>query len=226
MLTKGWIDTLAEMKFLWEFLLAGLGTFSGAWFAFRFERRSKSEDQAEGRRSALRKTLFVLAMQRSFLENFIRLYLEPYQEDPIRWRRLPQFLQLPLQEQLDLEGLSFLLDSEASELLYQVSLGQSQFRTLLGVIDARNAAHGALIKRLVCVMETHSPLPTPEDMDTLLGPDITEPLQGLTDGLYEAADNAQRANLEDFAAVSKHFRKKNPGEPLPELKPVQGTFTD
>lgn len=190
-----------------------VGALVGAWGAFRFERRRRRLDERTARVAGVRKALFTLAIQRSFIENLSMLYLDPHRSSSRRWRTLPKYLAIPIHEELNLDSLSFLLELRASELLGQLAHGQNQFRKLLGVLEARSVAYQAMLDRLTEIRKSN-PVAAGE---AYLGPEVEDPLQGLTDALYEAADFARSANEEDIDRIRDFFGESFPGEHIPEV---------
>lgn len=198
-----------------DFVGTGFGALFGAWCAFRFERRHKGMEEKAEQLAGIRQALFALIIQKTFLENFVNLYLSPQKDRADRWLTLQKYLTIPLEQDLSLERISFLMEFRASNLLNQLALGQHQFRTFLGVLDARNNALQATLDRLTVVRRTTEV--KPQDLESALGPEVVEPLRRLTDGLYEAASIAQEANEEDIRGIQTFFSETFPDEHLPQV---------
>lgn len=166
----------------------------------------------------MRQALFRLAMQRWLIENFVDRYLEPHKESTTRWLELQPFLLVPTREELDVGAIAFLLDEGDGDLLHQLAHGQVQFRTFLGVLEARNAAHAELGQRLLELRKRDVVLREAKDVERLAGQDVVQPLQGLTAALVDSAEFARTANSEDMDRLARRFSEKYPKEPLPVLK--------
>jgi hypothetical protein len=57
----------------------------------------------------------------------------------------------------------------------------------------------------------------PQNIESALGPEVVGPLRRLTDGLYEAASIAQKANEEDIRGIQAFFSEAFPDEHLPQV---------
>jgi hypothetical protein len=122
-------------------LLALIGTFLGAFLAYRLnEHREDTKERAQ-RKIALNRALFVLGRQINALSYIWRTHMQQFQEPLERafnWPSLrpPPFTDLKQQ----IEDLEFLLDSHA-EVLMRATIEDERFHQALSAIHTRSDFH-------------------------------------------------------------------------------------
>src|SRR5207248_1171033 len=118
-----------------------------------------------------KEALFVLILQRTFLRTLQAQQLEPQRENPIRSYSLHPILMVPPDERFDLASLSFLLSSKEAQLLNTLGVAEAQYRTVVALIEQRNALHQTFQSRLEDVRAaTGVAEGTLDDIRTLAGP--------------------------------------------------------
>ena len=110
------------------------GAFFGATLAFAFERWKKNREERNKRMNCCRITQFGLFCRVNTLNNILRQYLTPQQQNLNRWAELLPTLVVDEQPRIPLDELSFLLDSVEPNLLRDLYIAQSKYGTYIQLI--------------------------------------------------------------------------------------------
>lgn len=115
---------------------------------------------------------------RTFLRTLWAQQLEPLQNNPIRAYALHPILAVPAHERFDLPSLSFLLSSKEAELLNTVGVAESQYRTVVALVEQRNALHLVFQSRLEAVrVATGLAEGTLDDIRSIAGPMLSRQIE-------------------------------------------------
>ena len=119
-------------------VLALFGTFVGASFAFRLNEAREEQHRHEKHRAALNKALFVIGRQVNAVENLKR-DMEQYKNGINQAFNMPAFQPPPYPDLVhDFESLSFLLETEHTNILMLLSVEQEGFHQALESLRVRN----------------------------------------------------------------------------------------
>lgn len=119
-------------------LLASLGTFLGALFAFRLNEQKDNTKTLSEQRAALNRSLFILARQRNAVNSFAK-FLQPYNSEIERGLLLPAH-KPPQYESLrqNFEAIEFLLEHNQANLLMRLAIEDERFHQTFESIRIRN----------------------------------------------------------------------------------------
>ena len=118
-------------------ILTGISTLIGAFYAFRLSERKEKVGESARRIHALNKALFSLSRQVNVIQ-YIRVEVSPYDTDEKRLFCCKAAMPPDYSEvRVDLESLSFLLDSHDPDLLLRLSVEQDGFHQVMRAISLR-----------------------------------------------------------------------------------------
>jgi hypothetical protein len=137
--------------------------------------------------------------------------LDPVRRDPDRDINLKAFLYYREAPSIDLSSLSFLLEStDDPDLLSALHTSQNTWNIAVGVLQQRSRDHRRFLERVAAAVQGRA-IPedaTPEQMRTVVGPEVRASLKSLTNALYEAVDRAVTANAQGFKRLAAQFEKQ------------------
>jgi hypothetical protein len=150
-------------------LLASLGTFLGALFAFRLNESKDNAKLARERKAALNRALFVLARQRTALKLLLR-DLHKYASEGERAFNLPAY-RPPSYDDLvhNFQDLEFLLESGHPNVLMRLTVEQERFHQALGSLRLRNDFYVAEVQPEIARLSLNGKNVTNEQLASALG---------------------------------------------------------
>lgn len=155
-------------------VLALLGTFLGATFAFRLNQDKEEKKLHKERREALNRAMFVLARQ----ANAVRQLKNDYDKytDPIeRAINLPA-LKPPSYADLvhNFADLDFLLELSDPNVLLRLTVEQERFQQVIESVNVRNEFYVAEFQPRLAAAALHGELTSTHTLSVLLGKRIFE----------------------------------------------------
>jgi len=132
-------------------LVTLVAAFAGSWYAFRLSDNARARQTVDEQVAAINRAQFVLIRQWNLLRNFQAQIVDPFRNDPAR--PISMRPQLPVEEtpaRIDVDSLSFLLETDDRELVFRLLLEQQRFETAIRAINERSRLHiGEVQPRLV-----------------------------------------------------------------------------
>jgi len=203
------------MSGLSEFLVQASATLAGAGAAFGLEawrqrRREKADKQA-----SIKRALFVLVSQRSFLRNLEAQHLHELRGQSHRAFLLRPVYAVPSSLSIDLSALTFLLELPDKNVLPRIELADLRFRTVLGLLDERNRVYLEFQRRVEVsqVGETTNRIAI-DDLRRIIGPVLSAQLEQLTDHLLDTSEAALESNRAAAELTDSAFRSAFPKDKL------------
>ncbi len=196
------------MDFLVQAIASLLGALVGAFAAFELERQRQKRTERHHRIGRIRKALFVLMEQRSFVLNYSHQFLDGLRDDPDRDLKLLPTPPIAPEVRIDIEDLGFLLERDGY-VLNRLANADLRFRSLLGWMAVRNEVHQRFQEQVQIFQRTANPPPDKEGFDdvrTFIGRMMELQLRDLTNSIFEIAELALSGNrkaeslLRDVAA--------------------------
>lgn len=189
---------LVSMDGVADFLIRALATLVGALVAFGLAGWRQKDELRNAQAEKVETALFVLMLQREFLLNLHHQHLVPNQRSPVRAFQITIVLAEPALGAVDLRTLAFLLNVRQGGLLHHLTKAEAWYRSLLALLEARNADHRAFQEKLH-EAEKAGDLPTDapvslEELKRAAGFVLANRLVKLTNDLYEMTDEALRFN--------------------------------
>lgn len=130
----------------WEMLsrisIPLITSFSGAGFAFLLNDRAKARQNVRDKVAAINRAQFMLIVQANELRNFRTKAIERFRDDPARHINIvpsPSFQDDS--PTLDIDSLSFLLETNDRHLLFELMVERQRFREALKAINERSRIH-------------------------------------------------------------------------------------
>lgn len=150
-------------------LLALLGTFAGAMFAFRLNQNKDQEAESHRQKLALRRAMFVIARQLNAILNLQRDF-HKFSAGPDRAFNLPA-LQSPGYEDLvqKFEDLEFLLDSHHVSLLMEMAIEQDGFHQAIESLRVRNTFYVNEVQPAIASQKLNGRSLTRQELEEALG---------------------------------------------------------
>ncbi|MCU4118872.1 hypothetical protein [Variovorax sp. N23] len=183
-----------------ELLVTGvvtLGTsFIGAYLAFLFNKLQHAKAVEERQVEACNAAMIVLARQYMLLRNFYDQHLLANRSSPGRHLQNGALLELkPSHSQVDIPSLTFLLDSEAQNLVLEFSVLDAKFHGCIDHINMRSLVHREQFQPALAaaVGESGATRLPGELIEKAIGDMLTMTLRRSTDIVYELVDDAMCA---------------------------------
>lgn len=198
-----------------DFAEQALATLVGAIAAFGLEALRRHRKERQVQIEHFKQALFVLILQRTFLRILHAQQLTPLRDSPIRAYALRPILAVPPHERFDLPSLAFLLSSKEAQLLNTLGVAESQYRTVVALVQQRNALHLAFQARLEANRAlTGAADGTVGDIRAVAGSMLSKQLEELTDALYTNTEHAIGFNRDCYVAAVASYRQLFPRQPM------------
>jgi hypothetical protein len=153
-------------------VLALLGTFLGATFAFRLNQDKEDRKLHKNRQEALNRAMFVLARQANAVHQLKREY-EKFINPIERALNLPA-LKPPSYSDLvhNFVDLEFLIESADPNVLFRVTVEQERFQQVIESINLRNEFYVKEYQPKLAAMGLNGRMMSEHELSRLLGEDI------------------------------------------------------
>lgn len=182
-------------------------------FALEAVRRKREERHLQIER--FKTALFILILHRTFLRTLHAQHLAPHRDSEIRAYAIHPILAVPRHEQFDLTSLAFLLSSKEADLANRLGVAESQYRTIVALVEQRNMLHLTFQARLETVQATTGRSGgTLDEIREIAGAMLSRQLEQITAELYSATEHAIGFNRETYEAAVKSFKALFPGYPM------------
>lgn len=194
-----------------ELGVAAIGTFVGAWAAFRLERIQRRREKREEEVLAGNEALFVITDQANYLLQLRRRWLEEVESNPFRWMVL-QVCETESPRRLSEVNLRFLVASTDLNLLPALQVADRTVSQIGRLIEQRNELHrNGLQPAVEGAAPAGTPALTAEQIAAALGPRRSKLLSVLTDSIYDGVARAKEQNEAVFRRLQTHLKARYPG---------------
>src|SRR5688572_7178097 len=123
-------------------LVTLVAAFAGSWYAFQLSDRAKTRETTAAQVAAINRAQFVLIQQYNALRIFQRKVVEPVRSDPLRFISMRPTLPLqPLSVPLDLNSVSFLLETDDRAIVFGLLIEEQRFETARQAVNERSRLH-------------------------------------------------------------------------------------
>lgn len=150
-------------------VLALLGTFLGATFAFRLNQDKEEKKLHKERREALNRAMFILARQ----ANAVHQLKRDYEEFPDPIGRAFNLLALKPPSYSDLVhnfvDLEFLLESADPNILFRLTVEQERFQQVIECVNTRNEFYVNEYQPKLAAVALNGKLTSAHELSVLLG---------------------------------------------------------
>jgi len=116
--------------------------FYGAKYAFDLQTAKSLREAEIAQVAAGNKAIFALIRKCNKLQNFEQQFLKQFRDDPTAFLQMPPLLELMKDDiAVDLDSLSFLLETKHRNLLGEISVGIAKYQSAIDAINARSRLH-------------------------------------------------------------------------------------
>lgn len=203
-----------------------LAAFAGAWFAFELANRDRVRDLTNARVAAGNRAIFILMRHFNTLHNLKTQVIDPKRADPLRLLNMRALPQLDDSVHVDLDALTFLLETEHREILGELMVEDERFRSAIQTLNERSKLHRETIQPILREAGVREQTDTtPAAVESMLGHLVYVQLQRATDQAITHVDLtliSTRAMAEQLRAVflkvypKRTFIRFAPKDELPE----------
>ena len=186
--------------------------FLGAWTAFELQNRKAERDVKNAQIAALNRALFSLTLQINKLRNVENQVVQPIKHTEMAFVTMQAIHALEKDEiPLDLNTISFILETPSRNLLAGVALAHASFRSAIDAINFRSQIHISSFQPLLEKAGIRSEqVFTIEDPEKFLGSKLYITLRRATDDLVHSTEAAVK-KLEAASAALSEFGKQTFG---------------
>lgn len=178
------IDSTNALRLLTMFLAPLLATFSGAWLAFKLRENRERRLELEKRKSAINRAIFTLTRQWQTMRGYW-MQIREDENDGMRFINVPAISTGEVVNiTLDLDSISFLLDTEHRDELMKLSVEQICYDQAIQSIALRSEAMVSEFHRVFEASGVNGKTMTTDQAKELLGERIYGRATSLTDNMY------------------------------------------
>ena len=197
--------------------------FLGAWLAFRLEDNARARQTVRDQVEAVNKALFVLIRQVNSLINTQTQIINPHREDPDCYINMrPSLPKASGSPTLDLDSLSFLLETDDRELLGELLVEQERFEASLQAINERSRYHLEVLQPRMAAARIgeHAEYPT-DKIRSVLGESFVVLMQCATDDAIQHVDKTVGSNFALAAKFNHAMKRRFPKHTIIRLAPKE-----
>jgi len=199
------------------------GAFLGAWLAFKLNDNARARQTVRNQVLAVNKALFVLIRQVNSLINTQTQIINPHRKDPDRYINMrPSLPKTSGSPTLDLDSLSFLLETEDRNLLGELLVEQERFEAALQAINERSRYHLEILQPRMAAASIgdHAEYPT-DQIHQVLGESFVLLMQRATDEAIELVDKTVESNSVLTSKVHVAMKRRFPMHTIIRLAPKE-----
>lgn len=181
-----------------------VAAFAGAWGAFLFESRRKSNEEKERQRAVANRSIYVISEMWNVLYQYYQDIAKPYKNKPDAWLNMAADASYYGQAKFEAEKLAFLLDLGEHQVYPKIMLEEMRYKGLVNLIEMRNnllinQVHPALSRANVKV---GTPQLTEEFIESTIGIDATHKLKKWTPEIIKQVES----NLQSLKEAHDEMR--------------------
>lgn len=181
-----------------------IAAFAGAWFAFTYQNRQKSDDEVRQNISAGNRALVTILQQANSLKLYQVDIIEPHRGST--GRHIQMRPTLPFQEDslsFDVKSLDFLLSPETVQIMLDLILEEARYREAINAINVRSQHHfGVVQPKLASAGVVEGSEYSDQDFRNALGELDYLHLMRLTDAVVLHVDRT----IESLVSVKERLR--------------------
>lgn len=180
----GWIEISVSA------LATLVAAFLGSWAAFKLEDRARTRQTTRDQVAAINRAQFELIAQLNKLKNIQAHMVDRHREDPGRCVNMRP--SLPFAEAtapVDIQELSFLLETEDRNLVFDILLERRRYSVALQVVDERSDLHVREVQpRLAAAGVREGADGSRASLERILGEHLLLRLERITEATISAVD--------------------------------------
>jgi len=189
-----------------------LGTFFGAWFAFRFQNKREETKKDEQRVEALHRALFLLGRFINELEVIKKQTIDPYRGREDIWlTMLPTLIPEYNDFKFEINNLSFILSTDSPNTLHDLLIEESRFHQAIIAINYRSKLHLEQVQPILMEKGFDPDRPNNiQDYENALGLFVTASIKKGTEEAMYAVDKALKTSQELMKDLSEKTKQWYP----------------
>lgn len=178
-------------------LVTLVAAFAGAWYAFRLTDRAAARQVVRDQVAAVNRAQFNLIQQINLLTNVQTHSIDPIRDHPGRFLAMRP-LTSPIASNVggvDVDGLSFLLETEDRELLFELIIEGQRFQAAVRALEDRSRVHLETAQpRLAAAQIAEGVFYSLEQIETALGTQLFLHLRRATDEVIDLVDQTRESS--------------------------------
>lgn len=213
MSTENFIKYAGEaLDYAAPLITATAGAYFGAWSAFKFQGKRHDEQKKDAQHEALYRAHYALFLQHNFIRNVLNNHLREYKDDPMRFVKIPMFIEANTEERVQFGEITFTAIEGDPNFLQKIALSQASYDNVAKFIGIRNEKYQELHDS---AGPERSVIIDPENGGVRLNAsDIAiYRLKNATDVLFDLAEGADKryiSVIEEARATSKEIFPDKP----------------
>lgn len=213
-------------------LVTLVAAFAGSWYAFRLSDNVRARETIATNVAAVNRAQFALIQQYNLLKVFQRKSIDPARTDEARYVNMRPTLPLrELPAPLDLNSLSFLLETDDREFVIHLLIEEQRFQTARQAINERSRLHIEEVQPRLAAGGIKEKSPFREDeLTEALGEHLFLMLQRSTEEVVREVDLTLASTLDLSARFHAAMKQRFPKEKIirldsdePSNRPLQPT---
>jgi hypothetical protein len=213
-------------SFVEQALVPGLATlaaaFFGAKYAFDLQNTEAKREVESAQIAAGNRVIFALIRKYNKLLNFDSQFLSHLRGDRTAFLQMPPLLELMKDEiSIDLESISYLLETDHQNLLGELSVGIAKYQSAIDAINARSRLH---LKEAQPAIEKSELVKGGDysfaNIECALGPRLSTTLKQATDQVFEHTRETIRFLADVSGKLTAALKDRFPGKPIIALASV------
>lgn len=197
-----------------------MGSFVGAWFAFRFAQHQRKQEKDNGEVAAGNLALFTLTTMYNELQQHQKEIVEPYRGKADAWLNLHVSQPLNPNLRFEIKDLVFVMQADAA-VFQQLLLEESRFQFAAYLIEEH---------RRLALVETWPRLEAaglhigdnrPEnEIEAIIGVSVVHRLKITTDAIIKNIDEDVKSSLDAFVKLRSALKSIHPKRKFIDFKPA------
>ena len=219
----GWIVKGKNIDYLFSHYLPAIATllaaYFGAKFAFDFQRNKEKHDQKNKNRVSGNLAIFKLVAMLNSLLSYQKQIIEPVRTKPTAFlEMIPTLPQVQDHISIDIDSLSFLLDTNDENLIGELSVEVARYKAAIEAINDRSRVHRSEAQPTLAASDIKNGGDCSlEEIQNVLGERLFHTLDNSTNQVIHHVDSTI-LSLNDLAGkLSKSLKKQFPKERIISL---------
>jgi hypothetical protein len=190
-----------------------VAAFAGSWYAFRLADRAASRESVSRQVAAINRGQFDLIQQINLLTNIQSQVIDPVRNHPGRFLAMRPLL-VPVVSNpkgVDVDALSFLLETDDRELLFELLLARQQFDTAVHALNERSRLHLEIAQpRLAAAKIGEGTTYGSDEIEAALGREFFLHLTRATDDTISLIDRTRQSSEQLVGKFHSAMKRRYP----------------
>jgi hypothetical protein len=161
-----------------------VAAYTGAWFAFIFQRNYEKRKIDNENINFLNMTFIRLFHQYNDLLNIKKEFISPIENDPIKWLNIPALSTRTLMIDPDISDLSFLIELRKSDLISDILLATEKYKECIKSVNIRSDIHLNRLQPIIEKIGSQDFVMDKNLLENALGQKLQGELQNITEQIF------------------------------------------